>query len=362
VAVEVLPVTLPLRTPYRITNAVQSRAEYVVVRLRTADGLEGLGEAAPFPGETEETAPDIAAVLRAVLAPAVLGLEPADREALHARMDAATPGHLFAKAALDLAAHDVLGRRLGVAVGDLLGGRVRERVALAGGPIGLMEPDEAAAQAVELAAAGFQTIKVKVGAGRERDEATVRAVREAVGARVALRLDANQAYRADEAVVAMRRLERYEPALIEQPVPAWDWDGLAKVAAALDVPVMADEGIATPADVLRAAEKRAADLVKIKVMRVGGLHRALKVCAVAEAAGLPVIVGSGHESGIGVAAELHLAAALRAIPYAGEMVGHLRLVEDLVEPTIEVKDGAAAPPDGPGLGVSLAPRALGRTR
>jgi muconate cycloisomerase len=94
--------------------------------------------------------------------------------------------------------------------------------------------------------------------------------------------------------------------------------------------------------------------VKIKVMRSGGLHRARKVCAVAEAAGLPVVVGSGHESGVGAAAELHLAAALLAVPYAGEMVGPLRLVEDVIEPALDVKDGAAAPPEGPGLGVTLA--------
>jgi L-alanine-DL-glutamate epimerase-like enolase superfamily enzyme len=353
VGVDVVPVALPLREPYRIATAVQARADYVLVRLRTADGLSGIGEAAPFLGESDETPAGIAAVLRSVLAPAVIGLDPADMEALHARLDRATPANLFAKAAIDLAAHDLVGRRLGVSVGVLLGGRVRERVLLSGGPIGLMEPHEAAARARALADAGFATVKVKIGAGRERDEEVVRAVREAVGPAVALRLDANQGYRADEAVPALRRLERYDPALIEQPVPAWDWDGLARVAAALDVPVMADEGIAVPADVLRVAERRAADIVKIKVMRSGGLHRARKVCAVAEAAGLPVVVGSGHESGVGVAAELHLAAALMAIPHAGEMVGHLRLAEDVVEPPIAVTDGAATPPGGPGLGVTL---------
>jgi L-alanine-DL-glutamate epimerase-like enolase superfamily enzyme len=328
------------------------------VRARTADGLEGVGEAAPFPGESDETAADIEAVLRAVLVPAVLGLDPANLEALHAAMDRATPGHLFAKAAVDLAAHDLLGQRLGVSAGTLLGGRVREVVPLSGGPIGVMAPDEAARVARALADGGFRTVKLKIGAGAARDEDVVRAVREAIGPHVALRLDANQGYRSDEAVRAMRRLERYEPALIEQPVPAWDWDGLAKVAAALDVPVMADEPIATAADVLRVIDKRAADLVKIKVMRSGGLHRARKVCAVAEAAGLPVVIGSGHQSGVGVAAELHLAAALLAAPLAGEMVGHLRLVEDIVEPPIAVKDGAATPPGGPGLGVTVPPGRL----
>jgi len=236
----------------------------------------------------------------------------------------------------------------------LLGGRFRDRVQLSGGPIGLLgSPEAAAERAARLVAEGFRTVKLKIGAPDGRDEETVRAVREAIGPAVELRLDANQAYTADRAIPLLRRLERYEPALIEQPVASWDLDGLAKVAAALDVPVMADEAVSTPADVLRILERRAADLVKIKVMRSGGLHRARKVCVVAEAAGLPVIVGSGHESGIGVAAELHLAVALRAIPYAGEMVGHLRLVEDLIEPSIEVTNGSAAPPEGPGLGVSL---------
>ncbi len=234
--VDVVPVALPLRTPYRIATAVQTRAEYVVVRVRTAAGVEGIGESAPFPGESEATAADVDAVLRAVLAPAVVGVDPADLEALHARMDAATPGQLWAKAAIDIAAHDVAGRRLGVSVGVLLGGRVRDAVPLSGGPIGLTTPDEAATSARALVDAGFRTIKVKIGAGRDADAATVRAVRDAVGPAIALRLDANQGYRADEAVRAMRHLERYEPALIEQPVPAWDLDGLAKVAAALDVP------------------------------------------------------------------------------------------------------------------------------
>lgn len=353
-ALEVVPVSLPLREPYRIARALQMRADYVVFRVETADGEVGIGEAAPFMGESEETQAGIVATARAYLAPALVGVDPFDLEAIHDRMDTVLPGHLFAKGGVDLALHDLIGKRLGVPVFRLLGGRYRERIPLSGGPIGLVgSPAAAAERAAGLVAAGFRTVKLKIGLPGGGDEETVRAVRDAIGPRVELRLDANQAYTADRAIPLLRRLERYEPALVEQPVAGWDLDGLARIAAAVDVPVMADEPVSTPTDVLRIAERRAADIVKIKVMRSGGLFRARKVCAVAEAAGLPVVLGSGHESGIGVAAELHLAAAVRAIPYAGEMVGHLRLVEDLVAGSIPVEAGAAAPPEGPGLGVEV---------
>jgi L-alanine-DL-glutamate epimerase-like enolase superfamily enzyme len=358
---DVQPVALPLVEPYRIATAVQRRGEYVLFRLTTDDGLVGVGEAAPFAGESEETQADIAAVAARYLAPAVAGMDPFDLEAIHARMDAALPAHLFAKAGVDLACHDLIGKRLGLPVYRLLGGRFRQRVPLSGGPIGFVEsPSGAAERAARLVAAGFGTVKLKIGHPEGRDEETVRAVREAVGPRVELRLDANQAFTADRAVPLLRRLERYEPALVEQPVASWDLDGLARVAAALDVPVMADEPVSTPVDVLRVAERRAADLVKVKVMRSGGLFRARKVCAVAEAAGLPVVLGSGHESSIGVAAELHLAVALRAIPYAGEMVGHMRLADEVVAAPVPVEAGSAAPPEAPGLGVEVAPERVAR--
>lgn len=360
-SLEVTPVSLPLTEPYRIATAVQRRGEYVLFRLVTEDGTAGIGEAAPFMGESEETQAGIVAVARAYLAPALVGLDPFDLEAIHARMDAVLPGHLFTKSGVDLACHDLVGRRLGVPLYRLLGGRVRERVPLSGGPIGFVEsPAAAAERAARLVAAGFRTVKLKIGDPRGGDEETVRAVREAIGPRVELRLDANQAFTADRAVPLLRRLERYEPALVEQPVPAADLDGLARIAAALDVPVMADEAVSTPADVLRVAERRAADIVKMKVMRSGGLHRARKLLAVAEAAGLPVVVGSGHESSIGAAAELHLAVASRAVPYAGEMVGQLRLVEEVVAEPVRVAGGAAAPPDGPGLGLTLLPEQVAR--
>ncbi|MBI2154279.1 MAG: mandelate racemase/muconate lactonizing enzyme family protein [Candidatus Rokubacteria bacterium] len=175
-----------------------------------------------------------------------------DLEAIHDRMDQVLPAHLFAKAGIDLALHDLMGKLLGVPVHRLLGGRFRDRIPLSGGPIGLLgSPEAAAERAARLVAEGFRTVKLKIGAPDGRDEDTVRAVREAIGPSIELRLDANQAFTADRAVPLLRRLERYDPVLIEQPVPAWDLDGLAKVAAALDVAVMADEAAGFSMSVLR---------------------------------------------------------------------------------------------------------------
>src|SRR3972149_6579490 len=145
-AVEVIPVSLPLKEPYRIARALQERGEYVLFRLQTDEGQWGIGEAAPFEGESDETQADIVASARRHLVPAVLGMDVFDLEAIHDRMDAVLPAHLFAKAGIDLALHDLMGKLLGVPVYRLLGGRFRDRILLSGGPIGLLGGPKAAAE------------------------------------------------------------------------------------------------------------------------------------------------------------------------------------------------------------------------
>ncbi|RNC29860.1 MAG: L-Ala-D/L-Glu epimerase [Candidatus Dichloromethanomonas elyunquensis] len=349
--VTAIPVCMPLKAPYVLANVIQHAAEYVVVLVETSQGVVGVGECAPFPGETEETQYDIVPSINNYFAKAVVGFDIFDLESIHHALDIALPGHVFAKGGIDIAIYDAIGKTLGLPVYKVIGGAFRTKIPILGG-MGVPEDGAAAAAAAEaLAAQGFKTIKMKIGRGKEKDVETVSAVRSAVGKDIQIRVDANQAYTADQAIPILRALEKFELHLIEQPLPAWDWDGMARVAEALDTPIMVDEPISTPQDVLTAYEKKAGDIIKIKAMRCGGIYKARKVCAVAEACGLPVVLGSGHESSIGVAAEIHLAAATGCIPYAGEMNGNRRLKSDIVEYPVELTDGFATISNAPGLGI-----------
>jgi L-Ala-D/L-Glu epimerase len=349
--VSVLPLKIPLKAPYVLANVTQYAAEYVLVQIETDNGIIGIGEAAPFPGETEETQCDIVPIIQTYLTGAVIGKDIFDLESIHQAMDLATPGHPFAKAGIDIAVYDAIGKTLGIPVHKFIGGGYRTSVPVLGG-MGVPKDAADAKKLTEaILAQGFKTIKMKVGRGLDKDVETVAAVREAAGPGINIRIDANQAYRADQAIRILRALEKYQLELIEQPLPAWDWEGMAKVTAALDTPIMVDEPIITAQDVIKTYEKKAGDIVKIKVMRCGGIYKALKVCATAEACGFPVVLGSGHESGIGVAAELHLASALQSIPYTGEMNGNTRLQTDIIENRITFSNGIAITPTEPGLGV-----------
>lgn len=349
--VTALPVRIPLKKPYVLSNVTQYAAEYVLVEVETENGTIGIGECAPFPGETEETQADIVPIIQTYLSKTIIGQDIFDLESIHHLMDCASPGHLFAKSGIDIALHDAIGKSLGIPVHKFIGGAYRSHVPVLGGMGIPANGAEAAVLAEELVTQGFKTIKMKIGKGKAHDIETVAAVRNTVGSGVEIRLDANQAYSADQAIPILRALEKYDLSLIEQPLPFWDWDGMAKVAAALDTPIMLDEPISAPPDIIKAYEKKAGDIIKIKVMRCGGIYKALKVCATAAACGFPVVLGSGHESGIGVAAELHLAAALAAIPYAGEMNGNGRLQKDIIEKGTDLRNGLATVPTEPGLGI-----------
>lgn len=349
--VTAVPVKLPLKKPYVLANVTQYAAEYVIVEVETKAGIIGIGECAPFPGETEETQIDIAPTINKYFGERLIGRSIFDLESIHCTLNNTLPGHFFAKGGIDIAIHDAIGKTLKLPLVDFIGGKYRREVPILGG-MGIPENGEAAAaNAAELVKQGFKTIKMKIGRGKKLDVETVSAVRETVGKEIEIRVDANQAYTAAEAVPILRALEKYDLSLIEQPLPAWDWEGMAKVADALDTPIMADEPICTPQDVITVYQRKAADIVKIKAMRCGGIYNALKVCATAEACGIPVVLGSGHESSIGVLAEIHLAAALRSIPYAGEMNGNRRLKEDVAKNPVALNDGKAQVPALPGLGL-----------
>jgi len=345
----------------------------------TDEGIVGLGEATVLKewggdyGKYFGEAPDLTAqVIKGILGPALIGLDPFNIETANLQMDLAVKGYPYAKAALDIALHDVKGKALKVPVYQLLGGLFRSDIPLAHS-LGYLTYDGAKAEATAAVSEGIKTIKIKVGRDPEYDIGVVREVRRAVGDSITVTVDANQGWPTPKHAIALiHQLEGLGVKFAEQPV-----EGLARMAQvteAVDMPIMADESAWTPQDILEIIERRAADLVSLYTTKPGGLFKAKKVAAVAEAAGLPMNVNGSHETGVGNAANLHLVASTRAVTESGvfpvttleareqtTMAGKVYLDDIVTEPFL-YRDGCLVVPDRPGLGVELDPVKVAKYR
>jgi len=338
-------------TPHRPTPIL----EYVIVRIDTDAGITGYGEATPDIGFFGETLEEVKSAIDRYLGPRLIGMDPCDRENILYQLD--FRGNSCARSAIDLAIHDLLGKALGVPVFDLLGGCCRSKVLvaieIAGGP-----PQEMAQACAELCAQGVRAFKPKVGGDPDKDVQRLKAIREAVGREATIRADANQGYTVKEAIRLCRLAERDDVGLelLEQPVAAWNLAGMAEVRAAVDTLIEADESAFSIHDAMNIIRQGAADVINIKVEKVGGLYNAKKVAALAEAAGLQCVIGTAFGLGITIAAKLHLAASTMIIRDAVEFT-EIRLHDNLLEApfqdllTLPLKDGCFEVPAGPGFGV-----------
>lgn len=351
--VDVFGVAVPLVGPgfanAYVTKKVQKSA---VVRVVAADGSVGLGNIDPSPGYSLETVDQSLAALRERLASAVRGQDAANPHRVLEAMDAALGGHLDAKAAIEMACVDLTARRLGIAVHAYLGGAVVDRVSF-NAWIGIMPPDEAAAEARRWFDRGFRSAKIKVGGDPVADRERVKAVREAVGASMRLRADANAGYDAATAIELGRMLEPFDLQLFEQPVPADDLPGMAKVRGSIGIPVMADESITDHPSLIAVIRAGCADIVKVKVMKQGGVIRCRRMVETAAAAGLRVVIGHGFGLGINTLAEIMVAATSRAVLDGLECVGPLKTADDIVVSKLDLGAGSLPLPAGPGLGATL---------
>ncbi len=300
------------KEPFKIALGRSTEHENIILQLVTEDGTHGYGEGSASPRIVGDTPATVLKTLRA-LAPVVIGTDVFSLERTMERV-LKVKGSPSAKAALDMALHDLWGRALGRPLYRLLGGyrdKMETDITLS-----IKRPAEMAADAKRVLKQGFKIIKIKVGTKPEEDTERVRSIREAVGEKVRLRVDANQAWSVRQAVQVIRSIEKFHPEFIEQPVKADDVKGLAAVSRQVEVPVMADESMHTPADALCIVKERAADMFNIKLMKSSGIHEARKIAAIADAAGIPCMVGCMAESNVGITGALHLALAHRIIQYA----------------------------------------------
>jgi L-alanine-DL-glutamate epimerase-like enolase superfamily enzyme len=354
--IEIIPFEIPYREGLDVRTFLGRHASLrnILLGLYADTGEVGWGETAPLPTHSGETQESILALLQYSFGPMLLGRDPRDIPLMLQEMDRLLWGQSFSKGAVDYALHDLVAKHCGIPLYQLLGGKCRERFPL-GWTIGWKPLDATCAEAVEAARRGFKAVKLKVGnADWRADLERVRAVRRAVGEDVPVRVDGNQGYTPRGAVELICRMADCHLELVEQPVPRWDFEGLAFVRQRIPFPVMADESAFSTHDIVRLARLGAADIINIKPQKFGGLARSREVGAIATAAGMGVFASSRMCSGVGVAAAIHLYSALPAAAYEGEFVdGVLMAEDDLLAEPIDVRDGLVGIPPGPGIGVAL---------
>ena len=349
-------VDVPTVRKHKLSSLSVTAQSYVIVELRLANGVTGIGEAATLGGPrwSEESVESIKATIDTYLAPALIG-SAADRfEAARVRMDEAAKRNNAAKGAIDSALFDAVGKTLGVRSVQLLGGIVRESVpvlwTLASG-----DPAQEIDEAERKIAAGLHnTFKVKIGAQTpEADVARMRRLAGALEGRASLIVDANQAWDETTALRCLPILAEIGVTLIEQPLPAWNIAGMARMRTRSTVPLMADECVFSTHDMLDVARAGAADVVSLKLVKHGGLLAMREVASVARAAGIGLYGGCLLESSIGAAAHLQVFAGLRDLAWGCEHFGPQILTGDLVTEPLRFADFHIHLPTGPGIGVTL---------
>ncbi len=336
------------KEPFRIALGSSAKHVNILLELEAADGTRGYGEGSAAPRITGDTPESVVSTLKS-LAPIVLGTDVFKIEGTVDRI-LKIKGSPAAKAAVDMALHDLWGRALGRPLYRLLGG-YRDRIET-DITIGIKKPSEMAISAKRAVAEGFKIIKIKVGTKPHEDIERVQRVREAVGEKVRLRVDANQAWSTRQAVETIQTIEKFNPEFVEQPVKAEDVKGLAAVTHKVQVPIMADESVHTPADALRLVKENAADMFNIKLMKSSGIHEARKIAAIADAAGIPCMVGCMAESNVGITGALHFVLANRIIQFADLDCDLLLAEKAVLLGGAQISGGVREPALGSGLGIA----------
>ena len=309
--------SLPLVTPFQTALRRVEAIEDLVVRIEAENGTAGYGEAPPTAVITGETLPSIREAVATYLAPAILGQDLSAPEEIFARLDKAMAKNTSAKAALDIALYDLMGRLQGKPLWELLSvpGEEPKKELDTDLTISLGDVPQMVRDSLLAREQGFSILKVKVGRGGAADVERVRAIREAVGKDVVLRIDANQGWTPREAIETISAMEDalLSIELVEQPVSCHDYDGLRLVTGSTKTPILADESVFSFEDARRIVEDHAADMINIKLMKTGGIHEALRICDLAARNQISCMAGCMLESAVSVSAAVHLAAARSCI-------------------------------------------------
>ncbi len=354
-AIELGMLKVPLKTPFKTALRSVDHVEDVIVRIHTDEDAIGWGGAPATAVITGDTHGSIIDAVRHYIAPRLIGNDIAELNRNVALVQGAMERNTSAKAAIEIALYDLFGQLHGAPAYQLLGGG--DPVVSTDITISVDYIDKMVADSISAVDRGFSALKIKVGKDIGVDIERVRAIHAAVEGRALLRLDANQGWTAKQAVFALQQLEDsgVHLELVEQPVKARDLAGLKFVTERVHTPVMADESVFGPSEVIELIRMRAADIINIKLMKTGGLSRAIQIADIAGIHGIDCMMGCMLESSVSVAAAAHLAAAKSQVITKVDLDGPSLCLNDPVVSDTVFNEAEIALGERPGFGVREVP-------
>ena len=346
---------IPLITPFNTAERTATCMSNMVVQITSDSGETGFGEAPPTAVITGDTKGSIRCAIEEFIAPAITGMDIEDIDGIEQRLKRAVVGNSSPRAAVDMAVYDLWAKSVGQPLYKLLGGHsdtIETDITISVNPL-----DEMVADSIKAVGRGFTCLKIKVGKEGLKDVERIAAIRQAVGPDIKLRVDANQGWDTKTALRIIRMLEEkdLDIDLIEQPVPAADFEGMKICTAASSIPILADESVFTSRDAIEVLEARAADIINIKLMKTGGIYEALKITGIAESYGVECMIGQMLEGKIATAAAAHLGAA-KGVCTRADLDGPSLVSEDPYIGGPEFDGPFIRLTDAPGLGITAVSR------
>lgn len=349
--VEIFKSPIKLKEPFVISLGPFTHAQNVVVVIHTREGISGFGECSPFMSINGESM-DTCFIVGQYLAQALKGENPLNIEGCTQKMNRTIYGNASIKSAFDIALYDIAARHAVLPLYQFLGGKKGKDMQI-DYTVSIGEPRKMVNDALSILDRGFRIIKIKLGESKNADIERIRLIREAIGLEIPVRIDANQGWKADEAIAILNKMQPYNIQLCEEPIPRWDFMELSRIRKQSPIPIMADESCCDHHDAARLLQLEACDMLNIKLGKSGGIYDALKIIAIAERSHVPTQIGGFLESRLAFTASAHLALASDIIRFY-DFDTPLMFVEDPVVGGLTYgAHGEITVPETPGLGASM---------
>jgi L-alanine-DL-glutamate epimerase-like enolase superfamily enzyme len=349
--IELYKLSVPLKEPFITSLSHDDDAKNVLVKIITEEGLIGFGECSPFlpiNGESQDTC----FIVGQYFANIFKGKNALDIEARIAEMDKVIYGNSSIKSAFDIALYDLASQNAGVPLYKFLGGENNKTI-ITDYTVSIGEIDKMAADAVHIKNQGYPAIKVKLGQNGKKDVLRMKAIREAVGKDIPLRIDANQGWNVNEAIETLKALTAFDIQHCEEPIPRWDFMNLPRVKKESPIPIMADESCGDEHDAERLLNIDACDYFNIKLGKSGGIFKALKIVELAKTKNLHLQVGAFLECRLAMTAFAHFALCSPLITHFDFDTALMFKEDPVTGGIVYEKNGVVKVPETPGLGATI---------